>query len=119
MFIILHLNLQVNSNFSGDISGIVGRSNAHNVDLNRNFPGLFNEVETNKVQEIETLEVMNWTMSYPFVLSANMHGGSLVANYPYDDFPSGHPVLPSESPDSAVFKQLAESYSLVQSIFTF
>ncbi len=27
---------------------------------------------------------MRWSNDYDFVLSANMHGGSLAANYPWD-----------------------------------
>ncbi|NP_001191551.1 carboxypeptidase D precursor [Aplysia californica] len=97
----------------GDVSGIRGRANANLVDLNRNFPGLFHNTSVNERQEPETLAVMRWSRSLPFVLSANLHGGSLVANYPYDDFEqeTGHGAF-SPSPDNAVFKQLAEAYSL-------
>lgn len=98
--------------FSGDASGVTGRANAHGIDLNRNFPDQFRNDGVNQKQEPETLAVMSWVSSIPFVLSANLHGGSLVANYPYDDSVEGTSVY-SKSPDDAVFKELAEAYSLV------
>lgn len=52
-----------------------------------------------------------WIDNNPFVLSANLHGGSLVANYPYDDFPSGKRSGENPSPDNKLFKHLAISYS--------
>lgn len=85
------------------------RENARNVDLNRNFPDQFFP-NLNKNREPETNAVMKWITSFPFVLSANLHGGSIVANYPYDDTPSKHEAY-SRSPDDAVFRQLALSYS--------
>ena len=90
-----------------------GRENAHHVDLNRNFPNLFDEYGQQHVLEPETLAVMRWTRAgapavkpflgdrshpnasaaldeivedgerTPFVLGANLHGGALVANYPH------------------------------------
>lgn len=104
--------------FSGDVWGTNGRANAHNVDLNRNFPDLFETTKINAHQETETLEVMEWLKSYPFVLSANLHGGSLVANYPYDDGLKGTATF-SKCPDDAVFIQLSESYSLVCVMFSY
>ena len=101
---------------SGDTNGIIGRANAHHVDLNRNFPDQFFTTRQNKKQEPETLAIMQWLQDYPFVLSANLHGGSLVANYPYDDTKSGHSVY-SKSPDDATFKMISEAFSLVRDLF--
>ncbi|XP_064619385.1 carboxypeptidase D-like isoform X2 [Lineus longissimus] len=95
----------------GDSQGLVGRKNANNIDLNRSFP---DQWHSSLAAQPETTAVINWLKSYPFVLSANLHGGSLVANYPWDDFKSGHGVY-SKCPDNTVFKQLAESYSLAHS----
>ena len=85
------------------------RENARNVDLNRNFPDQFFPY-LNRNHEPETWAVMKWITSVPFVLSANLHGGSIVANYPFDDTPSGRESY-SRSPDDAVFRQLALIYS--------
>ncbi|XP_067684519.1 carboxypeptidase D-like [Haliotis asinina] len=99
----------------GDIQGVRGRPNSHNMDLNRNFPDQYKTLYTNAEQEPETKVVMKWIQSLPFVLSANLHGGSLVANYPYDDFaPNGHAVY-SRCPDDQTFKMLAEAYSFAHS----
>ena len=85
------------------------RPNANGVDLNRNFPDQFFP-STNGPPQPETRAVMKWINSIPFVLSASLHSGALVANYPYDDNPSGQSVY-SATPDDDVFRQLARSYS--------
>lgn len=102
----------------GDVQGVVGRSNAHGIDLNRNFPDQYQTTQINAHQEPETVAVMTWVQKYPFVLSANLHGGSLLANFPFDDTRSGYSVY-SKSPDDAVFKVISEAYSLVSTKFSF
>ncbi|EDV22434.1 uncharacterized protein TRIADDRAFT_28479 [Trichoplax adhaerens] len=93
-----------------DAPSSFGRNNANNVDLNRNFPDQFSN--KNQHHQPETLAMMNWIDKYPFVLSASLHGGSVVASYPFDDShdhkESGYY---SKSPDDAVFRHLAAIYA--------
>ena len=93
----------------GDRAGIVGRANAKGIDLNRNFPDRFGRTEPHRAPE--TGAVMDWIKKYPFVLSANLHNGALVANYPYDNSESGSAVY-TISPDDTTFRQLALAYSM-------
>ncbi|XP_034236718.1 carboxypeptidase D-like [Thrips palmi] len=94
----------------GDRMSIHGRANSNGIDLNRNFPDQYGVTEDNKVQQPETKAVMEWITGNPFVLSANLHNGALVANYPFDDTEDGHTGA-NRSPDDAVFKRLAHTYA--------
>jgi carboxypeptidase D len=95
-----------------------GRENANNVDLNRDFPDQFDDSDDGSVQkhknkrQPETMAVMTWIVSNPFVLSANLHGGSVVASYPFDDS-ADHTISnqKSPSPDDSLFEHLALTYS--------
>ena len=116
-----------------------GRNNANNVDLNRNFPNLykykvdydtrgvkdkngflFNETlkELNQLKQDcfhkpfqpETLAIIDWMSKIPFVLSANLHGGSLVANYPFDNSFNNLQSY-SATADDELFKKLSKIYS--------
>ncbi|KAK2499115.1 hypothetical protein MC885_019992 [Smutsia gigantea] len=117
-----------------DISGyLVGRNNANGVDLNRNFPDLNTYIYYNEKYggpnhhlplpdnwksqvEPETQAVIQWIRSFNFVLSANLHGGAVVANYPYDKSLE-HRVrgfrhtANTPTPDDKLFQKLAKVYS--------
>ncbi|CAG0916018.1 unnamed protein product [Notodromas monacha] len=89
-----------------------GRENANEVDLNRDFPDFFHPSErSNKTFQPETQAVMNWSKQHHFVLSANFHGGAVVANYPFDNCRNCSELQYSKSPDDAIFKKLALAYS--------
>lgn len=122
----------------GVTNWIDGRANSNQVDLNRNFPDLdsyeFNYLKENiekfdhlsdetahalnrvkhdcqnKPFQPETLAIIDWLTRIPFVLSANFHGGDLVANYPYDDT-LNHRAVYSPTPDDGTFRLLANFYA--------
>ena len=84
--------------------------------MNRDFPDQFEALKADSNmymnRQPETTALMKWILNNKFVLSANLHGGSLVASYPFDDSrkhqTSGYN---SASPDDAVFRHLAFVYS--------
>ncbi|XP_023652725.1 carboxypeptidase N catalytic chain isoform X2 [Paramormyrops kingsleyae] len=114
---------------------LTGRGNSRDVDLNRNFPDLnalmyYHEKNNGRNHhfplpdnweeqvEQETLAVIKWMQNYNFVLSANLHGGAVVANYPFDK--SREPRIRgkttySATPDDNLFKKLAKTYSYAHS----
>merc|ERR1712223_292307 len=65
-----------------------GRQNSNAIDLDRNFPR-WNHISQSAHStgfEKETQLLMNWTHTYPLVLSANMHDGAVLVNYPFDNY---------------------------------
>ena len=94
------------------------RYNANWVDLNRSFP----EGSTTNLGNIlygppmqlagrqpETAAIMQWYASHRFVAAANLHTGSLVVNYPYDN--DGRGSVNSPTPDDALFQYISRQYS--------
>ncbi|MBP7149088.1 MAG: proprotein convertase P-domain-containing protein [Acidobacteria bacterium] len=87
------------------------RYNVNGVDLNRDFPDQFTDpTDTPTGREIEVQHVMNWGYAHSVSISANFHGGSLVANYPYDGTATGQSVY-SACPDDVPIVSLARSYA--------
>ncbi|KAK4317883.1 hypothetical protein Pmani_011062 [Petrolisthes manimaculis] len=97
----------------GTCQGGQGRYNSRGFDLNRNFPDYFKQ--NNKRNQPETEAVKQWVSKIQFVLSANLHGGALVASYPFDNSPNTifqqFTSTPSLTPDEDVFNHLAGVYS--------
>ena len=97
----------------GDCEGVEGRYNGNNYDLNRNFPDLFKCNDNMKIQP-ETKAIINWLETNSFVLSANLHGGAVVVNYPFDDYYNSEiEELSKNSPstDDDIFRSLSLNYS--------
>ncbi|CAB1421768.1 unnamed protein product, partial [Pleuronectes platessa] len=92
--------------------------NHNGVDLNRNFPDAFaglrrQQKPDEEKREAEVRAVIGWLKTETFVLSANLHGGALVASYPYDNSNGGSEQVGGASiaPDDDVFINLAKVYS--------
>jgi hypothetical protein len=87
------------------------RGNARGIDLNRNFPDPYTSpANTTDGREIETALIMNWSFGRSIMLSANLHSGALVVNYPFDANATGQSVY-TPSPDDDFFIWVSEQYS--------
>lgn len=73
----------------------IRRYNARGFDLNRNFPDYFKQ--NNKRGQPETDAVKDWISKIQFVLSGSLHGGALVASYPYDNTPNSSKYIQKDS----------------------
>ncbi|UYV76104.1 CPM [Cordylochernes scorpioides] len=89
------------------------RGNAKGYDLNRNFPDYFDSGPSKAERQPETLAIMSWLSRESFVLSGNLHGGAVVASYPFDNLPS-YALLTggnSPTPDDDIFRHIATVYA--------
>ncbi|CAG0903852.1 unnamed protein product [Cyprideis torosa] len=93
-----------------------GRANANGVDLNRDFPDDLIPRSVLAERQPETQAVMDWALSSHFVLSANFHGGFIVANYPYDACRNPYDVCLqssySVSPDDDLYRNISKVYAM-------
>lgn len=75
-----------------DGSELRQRANANGQDLNRNFPEAVRSEPNNPAgRQPETQAIMAFQAGRNFSLSANFHGGAVVANYPWDARLERHP----------------------------
>lgn len=63
------------------------RYNSNGIDLNRNYPDPFGTEPLDTIQRENRL-MIDYVDQHHFLLSANLHGGSEVLNYPWDSFTS-------------------------------
>lgn len=89
------------------------RYNSNGFDLNRSFPDWFADpVNSTAGRQPEVAAVMNWVAAHSINLSANFHGGALVANYPWDNNDTGSSVFsPTPDPDQDSFYSISLTYA--------
>uniref|UniRef100_A0A8C6XX23 Carboxypeptidase X1 n=1 Tax=Naja naja TaxID=35670 RepID=A0A8C6XX23_NAJNA len=111
-----------------------GRDTYKGIELNDNFPDLNKELWDAEDSRLgphkfpnhyipipesytspniapETWAVISWMQRYPFVLSANLHGGELVVVYPFCKTRTRKYKELTPTPDDAVFRWLATVYA--------
>lgn len=84
------------------------RYNANSVDLNRNFPDPFGS-DPMDPQQTENTAMIAYVQAHHFRLSANLHGGSEILNYPWDSFESSERQHPSAAWWAAVSKKFIDT----------
>jgi len=124
----------------GHVCWLCGRNNHNNIDLNRNFPYLFDQVNESihlnkhgrgymtdvKVQsndykngnfQPETIAIIRWSEGHHFVVSAMVHSGAWVFNYPYDTAIE-HPYVSNANPsdDEAAFIHIGQNFTSTHGI---
>ncbi|KAM1030314.1 hypothetical protein TB1_033530 [Malus domestica] len=105
----VHLHLLPSMNPDG--FSLRRRGNANNVDLNRDFPDQFFPVNNDEDwRQPETRAIMKWLREIQFTASASLHGGALVANYPWDGTQDKRKDY-FACPDDETFRFLASVYS--------
>jgi carboxypeptidase D len=90
------------------------RRNANGFDLNRNFPDREN-LPNPPERQPETLAYMKWSLpASSFQASANLHGGALVVNYPFDhNIPmwTGEGTKYARCPDDSFYISYSSAYA--------
>lgn len=79
--------------YAGGNNSVYGatRSNANYIDINRNFPDPQDGVNPDgEEHQPETLAFMELGLDYGFTMSANLHSGIELVNYPWDTWSTRH-----------------------------
>ncbi|CAL5332932.1 unnamed protein product [Camellia sinensis] len=109
--IVNKVHLHILPSMNPDGFSLRRRGNANNIDLNRDFPDQFFPINDDvDVLQPETKAIMHWLEEIHFTASASLHGGALVANYPWDGTQDKSKNY-FGCPDDDTFRFLASVYS--------
>lgn len=109
--IIENLHLHILPSMNPDGFALKRRGNANNIDLNRDFPDQFFQLNDDMdMRQPETKAIISWLEETHFTASASLHGGALVANYPWDGTEDKRTNYYT-CPDDETFRFLASIYS--------
>ncbi|KAM7511269.1 hypothetical protein LguiB_010144 [Lonicera macranthoides] len=109
--IVDNVHLHILPSMNPDGFSLRWRGNANNIDLNRDFPDQFSSRNDDvEKRQPETKAIMSWLKDIRFTASASLHGGTLVANYPWDGTEDREKHY-SACPDDETFRFMASLYS--------
>ncbi|KAL8172388.1 hypothetical protein V2J09_024192 [Rumex salicifolius] len=109
--IVENVHLHILPSMNPDGYELKRRGNAKNVDLNRDFPDQFFGTNNDiKARQPETKAIMHWLKRIQFTASASLHGGALVANFPWDGTQNKRRNYYA-CPDDEAFQSFASIYS--------
>lgn len=109
--IIDKVHLHILPSMNPDGYSLRTRGNANGFDLNRDFPDKFFPINDEMdARQPETKAIMSWLKERQFTASASLHGGALVANYPWDGTEDKKRHY-NTCPDDQTFRYMASLYS--------
>ncbi|KAJ4701027.1 Carboxypeptidase SOL1 [Melia azedarach] len=109
--IVENVHLHILPSMNPDGFALKRRGNANDIDLNRDFPDQFFPMNNHEeARQPETRAIMSWLRRIHFTASASLHGGALVANYPWDGTQDRRRYYYG-CPDDETFRFLASVYS--------
>uniref|UniRef100_A0A673IYW7 Carboxypeptidase D, b n=1 Tax=Sinocyclocheilus rhinocerous TaxID=307959 RepID=A0A673IYW7_9TELE len=91
------------------IGSSAGRENAKHYDLDKSFSDEDKHFRKTSEDIPEVTAVMQWILEKKFVLSGSLHGGSVMATYPFYDGSSY--VTSGLTTDDALFRHLTRTYT--------